>query len=162
MAQGNGEKKHKLNALDVLLIIVLFGVIAMVAASIVRANPGIVSGGDKEVSYVIQVKNIPEVLKESIAIGDKLYDDESGQLLGEVTAFSTEQSFLTGYGDNSVPVVTPIDGNIDMLITLKVEVWVEKNAIKIDGFRLSIGKDISCHSQNLAVTGKCVSITDIA
>ncbi len=163
MSRNNGEKKHALNALDVLIIIIIIAVIATAAASIVRANPGIISGGDKEISYVIQVKEIPEALKNNIAVGDKLYDDESGQLIGEVSLFSAEQAYLTGYDDkNGSPVYTPIDGKTDMLITVKVKVWVENDSLRIDGFRIAVGKDTSCHSHDLAISGKCVSITDIA
>ncbi len=161
MSQNNKEKKHALNAIDVLLIIIVIGVAAMIAANIFRANPGIISGGDKEIIYTIRVEKAPEKLMENIEEGDKLYDDISGQLIGEVTDFTTERSSLIGYNEAGDPVETPINGKIDMMISVKVWVWAEGDQMRIDAFRISVGKDISCHSSNLSVSGRCVAIKDV-
>ncbi len=159
--QKNSEKKRGLNALDVILTILAIAAIAMAVANVVRANPSIVSGGDKDINYTIQVSEVLDALTDNVKVGDKLYDDKSGQLLGEVTAISCTQSQKKGYDKNGSEVLTPIDGKSDMLITLKVSVWAENGALNIDGFRISVGMEISCHSPNISVTGVCTSITEI-
>ncbi len=160
MAKNNTEKKRGLNVIDVLLTIIAIGIIAMLVANIVRANPGIVSGGDKDISYVIKVTNIPNALNDNIKVGDKLYDDASGQLLGEVTDISVSQSQKLGYDKNGNEAFTPIDGSSDIAITLRVSVWEEDGELNIDGFRIAVGLEISCHSPNISVKGMCTSISE--
>ncbi len=160
MAQNSTEKKRALNAIDVLLIIIAIGIIALVVVNIVRQNPNIVSGGNKQISYVIQVNEVYDALTDNVKVGDKLYDNASGQLIGEVTDVSVSRSQKVGYDLSGDVVYTPIEGKSDIAITLKVSVWSDGGVLKIDSYRISVGMEISCHSPNISVTGRCVSITE--
>ncbi len=157
----NTEKKRGLNALDVLLTIIVIAVIAIAVANVVRANPSVVSGGDMDISYVIKVTNVPDTLTDNIKESDKLYDNKSGQLLGEVTSVSYKQSQKLGYNSSGSEIFTPIDGLTDIEVTLKVSVWSEDEVLNIDGFRIAVGMEISFHSPNISVTGTCTSITEL-
>ncbi len=162
MTNVTGEKKRKLNAFDILLIIAIIGAIAIAVVNIIRANPGVISGGDKEIEYVIKVSAIPSALSDKMLVGDKVYDDESGQMLGEVVEVATMAHEMLGYDQNGVAVYTPIESKIDMYIKIKTLVWEEASALKIDSYRISTGKQVKAYSVNMAFSGVCVSIVELA
>ncbi len=155
---AHNKEKKRLNALDILLLIVLIGAIAVVVASIVRANPGIVSGGDKEIEYVIKAEAVYSELLDNVAKGDKLYDTESGQLLGEVIDVTSKPAVNISYNNFGNPVETTIEGKSDLFIKIKVAVWEENGALHIDGYRIAVGRSISCQSSKIVLGCVCVSI----
>ena len=156
-----GEKPRRLNALDFLLIILILGAVAVAVVTVIRSNPNIISGGDVQIRYVITSENIPEAVSLNIKTGDQIYDDVSNQLLGTVTAVTVTQSSLKGYDENGNLVLTPIEGKTDISITVEASVWADENPYKIDNYRIAVGSEISYHSANISLSGKCVSIESI-
>ena len=107
---SSGERKHRLNALDFLLIILIVGAIAAAVVIVVRSNPNIISGGDKEIEYVVKSEGLPSQLKGCISVGDLIYDDATNQVIGTVVAVSEAPTKLVGYSPTGEPVYTEVDG----------------------------------------------------
>ena len=156
---SSGEKKHRLNALDFLLIILIVGAIAAAIVIVVRSNPNIISGGDKEIEYVIKSEGLPSQLNGSIAVGDLIYDDATNQVIGTVIAVSEAPSTLKGYDPQTgEPVYTEIAGKTDITITVKATVWADGSSYKIDNYRIASGMDVSFHSHATALRGQITKI----
>ncbi len=156
---SSGGKKHRLNALDFLLIILIVGAIAAAIVIVVRSNPNIISGGDKEIEYVIKSDGLPSQLKGSIAVGDLIYDDATNQVIGTVIAVSETPHQLKGYDPSTgKPVFTEVAEKTDISITVKATVWADGSSYKIDNYRIAVGKEVSFHSPTTALSGEITTI----
>ena len=156
---SSGGKKHRLNALDFLLIILIVGAIAAAVVIVVRSNPNIISGGDKEIEYVVKSEALPSQLKGSIAVGDLIYDDATNQVIGTVVAVNESPTILVGYEPiTGKPVYTEIAGKTDISITVKATVWADGSSYKIDNYRIAVGMDVSFHSHATALRGQITKI----
>lgn len=156
---SSGERKHRLNALDFLLIILIVGAIAAAVAIVVRSNPNIISGGDKEIEYVIKSDGLPSQLNGCISVGDLIYDDETNQVIGTVIAVNEAPATLKGYDTaTGKPVYTEVTGKTNIAITVKATVWADGSSYKIDNYRIAVGMDVSFHTHATALSGQITKI----
>lgn len=156
---SSGKKKHRLNAIDFLLIILIVGAIAAAVVMVVRSNPNIISGGDKEIEYVVKSESLPSQLKGCISKGDLIYDDATNQVIGTVVAVSEAPTKLVGYSSiTGEPVYTEVDGKTDITITVKATVWANGSSYKIDNYRIAVGMDVSFHTHATALSGQITKI----
>ncbi len=156
---SSGGKPHRLNALDFVLIILIVGAVAAAVVIIIRSNPNIISGGDKDIEYVIETDALPSQLTGCVSVGDVIYDADSNQVIGTVVAVNETPHKLTGYNTiTGKPVYTEVAGRIDIAITVKATVWADGSSYKIDNYRIAIGKEVSFHSVSTALSGEITAI----
>ncbi len=160
MASLPQGRKHRFNVFDFILIILIIALVTVTAVKFIRANPGVISGGDKTAICVITAENLPEALKEQIQVGDSLYDTESSQLLGNVTEVKYEVYKLKGINElTGNAVTTDVEGKITLTVTIETRVWLDNGTYNVDGYRLSVGRTMSVRTDRLAVSGECSSLT---
>lgn len=162
MASLSGNKKHRFNVFDFILIVLVIIVITVTSVRFFRSNPGIISGGDKTATCVITTSALPEALKEQIKVGDLIYDTVSSQLLGKVTAVTSDTYKISGINkaDGST-VTTEIPGKITLTVTFEAPIWFENGTHNIDGYMISVGKAMSVRTENIAVSGECTALSVI-
>ena len=158
----NTGSTRRLNILDIILIFIIVGAVAFACVTVIKSNPNIISGGDKEIKYVVVSKELSSAIATQIKVGDKVYDDISNQLLGIVTDIKVSESYLTGFSPIfGLPVNTPIEGKVDISITVKASVWVDGSSYKIDKYRIAVGQVVDYHSDSISLSGQCTSISNV-
>lgn len=154
------NKKHRLNIFDFILIFLVIIALTVSIVKIIRSNPNIISGGDKTAVCTVVTEALPEALKDQIKVGDLIYDSESSQLLGKVTAVTYETYKLSGTNElTGVTSYTEVAGKVTLTVTFESSVWFEDGGYNVDGYRLSVGKAVSLRTSGVAVNGKCTALT---
>lgn len=154
------SRKHRFNVFDFILIILIIAVITVAAVKLIRSNPNLISGGDQTAICVVTSEALPKALDGQIKVGDLIYDSESSQLLGKVTAVSSEVYKLKGINENTgETVTTDVEDKITLTLTLEAPVWLENGIYNVDGYRLSVGKAMSVRTERVSVSGECTSLT---
>lgn len=146
--------KRKINFLDFLLIILVIAIISAAVVTVIRSNPGSISGGDKDIVYTVKCEMLDAGIATMLHIGDSIYDNETNQLLGSVVSV-TEPTYITAYDKNGTPFDT---GKINITLTLKASVWVEDGVYTIDKYRITAGKTLDFHTDKVSVSGYCSAI----
>ncbi len=160
MASISQNKKHRFNVFDFILIVLVIIIITVTTVKFIRSNPGIISGGGQNAVFTVTTVALPEMLKEQIKVGDSIYDTESSQLLGKVTAVQSDVYKLSGINESTgATVTTDIEGKIVLTITVEAPVWFENGTYNIDGYRISVGKPISVRTDSVSVSGECTALT---
>lgn len=154
------SKKHRFNVFDFILILLVIVVITLTTVKFIRSNPAIISGGDKTAVCVITTAPLPEALKDQIKVDDLVYDTESSQLIGRVTEIKSDVYKLTGVNESTGDTATTdVEGKITLTITVSTSVWFEDGIYNIDGYRISIGKEMALRTNNVAFSGDCTALT---
>jgi hypothetical protein len=146
--------KRKINFLDFLLIILVIAIISAAVVTVIRSNPGSISGGDKEIVYTVNCEMLDAGIATMLHIGDNIYDNVTNQLLGSVISVS-EPSYITAFDSKGRPFDTD---KINITLTLKASVWVEDGAYTIDKYHITAGKTVAFHTDKVSVSGYCSAI----
>ena len=159
MANISQNKKHRFNVFDFLLIVLVIAVITVTTVNFIRSNPAIITGGNQNAVFTVSTDALPEMLKDQIKVGQQIYDTESSQLLGKITAVESDVYKLTGINEATGETVsTDVEGKITVTITVEAPVWFEHGLYNVDGYRLSVGKTMSIRTNSVSVSGICTSL----
>ena len=150
------KTKRPINIIDIIILIALLSIIGATVYGLVS---GIGKGNDKtSVRYVLSVDSISSELCSKVAVGDGVYDHNTSQRIGTVTAVSTSQAYHKGTDPQGAPVSSPIEGKSILYVTVEASATKTKSGYVISSTTMNIGKTLDIRYPNLFCTSTCVSI----
>lgn len=152
---ANAQSRRRINLLDFLLIILIIAIVSAAIVSVIRTNPNRISGGDTTISYTIKCDMLDKNAALNIKKGDKIYDNDSNQLLGTVAEDPSfvELEAFDGYQNIAT-------GKVTMKLVVSAQVWKNKGIYSVDNYRIAEGIEIAFHSAEFSYTGLCVLVTE--
>ena len=152
---ANAQTRRRINLLDFILIILIIAIVSAAIVSVIRSNPNKISGGDLDITYKIKCEMLDKTAAGNIKKGDKIYDNETNQLLGTVANDPEATSVTAQSGNDQVDT-----GKVTLVITVSATVWKNKGIYTVDEYRIAEGLDIAFHSSSFSFTGRCISVTE--
>ncbi len=158
--------KYRFNIIDVLLIIVIVLSVLAIAFLVYNSNKQEKNESDMKnvkIVYTIENKEIDDILRGKIDIGNALYTSDGKVKLGEVVDVEYSASEYQVYNS-----ATGHDGSythpglLDMRVVMSAEATVDESGIYyINGVRLNEGKDLEARFP--LYTGKfvCTSVSEV-
>ncbi len=149
------RRKHRFNIIDVLFIA------AVAALAVFLVIRGATGGAKKEseVVFVMQTDMISDELVGKVAPGDAVFDGETGQKIGEVTACDTRPAKHTGKSQNGTPVVSEVPGYKTLYVTCSATCPpAEGGAVTSSGVVISAGRRYTLMFPNLYCGAECISV----
>ncbi len=158
--------KYRFNIIDVLLIIVIVLSVLAIAFLVYNSNKQEKNESDMKkvkIVYTIENKEIDDILRGKIDIGNALYTADGKVKLGEVVDVEYSSSEYEGFDSvSNQPVVSLHPGLLDMRVVMSAEAMVDGSGIYyINGVRLNEGKDLEARFP--LYTGKfvCTSVSEV-
>lgn len=152
---NSANGKHKINFLDFLLIILIIAIITATIVSVIRSNPNKISGGDTNLTFKIKCEMVDKTVAENIAANDSIYDNATNQLLG--TVVSVESTKVKAHQDTVLSPEIETD-KVTLVIMVASTAWKDNGLYSIDSFRIAAGQTIDFHSEQISLSGTCVSL----
>ena len=161
MIDNKGKLFGKVSLVD-LLIILLVAVALIATVYKFNFSPhGDVNESNIKIEYVLKIEGIRNYTVESIEIGDELYDSQSGDFIGSVTAVETAPAKDFVLMDNGDIRYAQMPERYDAYVT------VESGARTIGGFYYANGQreinkfsNIEIESQDFACTAEVQSVAE--
>ena len=112
-----------------------------------------------KIVYTLEDKEIDDILRGKIDIGNALYTIDGKSRLGEVVDVEYSSSeYEWSDPENNQIVTFVLPGHLDMRVVVSSEAMVDENGIYyINGVRLNTGKEFDARFP--FYTGKCVCIS---
>ena len=155
----NTKSKKKINVVDILILTAVFAAIVCAGFVIIR---GMGSFGERvTVSYTVAVDPIDSDFVSKVSVGDGLYETETSDRLGTVSAVSDGQAYRKSYSDGSDPRGNAIEGMSVLYITLTAKATKTDTGYIIGNSVIGIGRELEMRFPNLYCIGKCVRIERI-
>ena len=159
MAKG----KRKLGALDIILICGVLLIVAGVAYYFTHNNVGnsASSSGKYDVSYILEVKEVPEDFDEQVIIGDDVYYTESNTYIGKVEAvevipyYSDYFDASTGHMDTKA-----IDGKYNARLTISAQADISESATSVNDVDVMVGSGLGIHTSTVGGLGYCIQLEE--
>lgn len=151
------KPKHRFNAVDALIIVLILAVIAagaFIFTRSVRNN----NSGSFDIEYVIELRTVRDELANNIQIGTKVVDSAKKYQLGEVIAVSVSPAKFTGTDlINGELVYYDYPEHSDVSLTVKTTATLDSDGMYIvdNGYRLSVGTTIYVRTPDYVGTGYC-------
>lgn len=153
------EKKVRVTAIDVIIILVLIAVIAIGAIKIV---PSMLGGEEKEkVNFTVIIQNKDSDFADAVTVGDDVtvsLTEKDGGIVKNVEAKPAEAmvyNSIDGSYSNEA-----IEGKYDVYVTIEAEADVNDLSIKTGGTALKVGAEIPVRGKGYASSGYIIEIDD--
>ncbi|MBR2459982.1 MAG: DUF4330 domain-containing protein [Clostridia bacterium] len=160
-----GEKKsreYRFNIFDVILIVIFMAVIVSVAMLVIRSLPddGTLTGNVR-VSYVISVNDIPEEVGDEVAVGQKVYDASTGEIIGTVSSVIVNGHIIKGVNqETGENIANTVPGRCDLNVTVEAAAKYDGNRYEINGKRIACGEMFEFRTSTASLSGICISMND--
>ncbi len=133
MENNKGKLFGKINVVDLLVVLI---VIVAVAVTIFKFNFSAhsdVTSSNAKAQYTILTKQVRMFTVDQLVVGDKIFDEESGKCVGEITDVSFEPAFDYVIKTDGTPVYSQIPEKYDVKVTIETDCVVNDSGINANG-----------------------------
>ena len=145
----NKARRAGFNIIDLVVILAVLSLIAMVAVAYFSDREDSKTGDAATLQYVIQSDAISEAMADNIAIGDAVFDRDSGREIGRIAAFDVRSAVHTGMNSEGVQVVDEIEGFRVLYITVEADAVFRGDKFTVSGVTVSAGAEYKLMMKNL-------------
>ncbi len=155
------SSKRIINAVDVLIILLVFAVIGTLIAGISLRE--VIFGKDesevKTIEYVVLFSGVDESLAGTIKNGDAVYSEDSGVCFGHISSEVEVDTYsVVGYKDGAAQM-KPYPDKVNLTVTIRVDAsYSEDQGYSVDGNRIALGRSYTMRFPGLLAEGECINI----
>lgn len=168
MNNANSQKrKYRFNIVDVLLLcLIVLSVCAIIFLMFYNKNGGISAESDNktEIIYTVSQKELPDILRGKINMGDYVVRSSDLQPLGQVIDFQYTDSVYK-YVDPETMLVTSgvYPGKIDLSVKISVDATKSEDGIySINGQIINVGEEMDLRFPFYTGKAVCVSVSEVS
>ena len=159
------QKKHKFNAIDAAVIILIAAII--VTASIFlfsRNEPDAPIAQTAKIEYVVELRTIRDEFADNFGIGDSVTDANSLAKIGQVVAISVNDATYAGVNlATGESVSSDYPDHSDVALTVSANATMDGLGRYVigAGYDISVGKLIYVRTPNYIGYGYCTELRQI-
>ena len=157
----NAKGRIRFNVIDFFAVLI---VILILAALAVYFLPGITgrfsSGGEAEITYVLEFRGIDDIFIANVQVGDNVYDASRSFNIGSVKSVETV-SYKTLEYDNSVgeAIMKDHSNQKTLIITVTASaIYTNGEGYSINGERIAVGGKYDVRFPNFTGSAYCTDI----
>jgi hypothetical protein len=157
------KKKFRLNAVDVVIIVLVVAAIAVVGYVLLSERDEVAPQSEKlKIDYVLMVTEMRSVYEDNVKVGDVVYDADTDKFVGKVVQVSSSVSKRTGTdlktGDM---VVSDLENRRDLFVTVEADAEITDNVYLVNGLTIVVGGVMNFSTPNLTQAANIVSIEPV-
>lgn len=157
--------KVRFNFIDAIIILAIIAVIGAIVYMTVLGG-GESAGTEKPVAFTLKITGINEKYIETLTEGDTLYNSSTGDEIGKIKSFRTENtkfigdSVVTDGSGNKSVSVSEYDNLFDVYITVIATASVDERGIAyIGASKLLVGSRFYIRDNAFAATAFCTEFS---
>lgn len=153
-------KKHKFGWMDlaILVLVVALGVgtyykffVSSKTSTVETLSP---------ITYTLRVASVRQGTVDAIQAGDKLYDNDSGNCIGVISAVDVSDAVVSVSMQDGTVVQGPSQNRYDLVLTVNAEGSVQNGASYVNKtYQLNVGSNRGLYTKYASFTGRISSIS---
>ncbi len=156
------KRKLKINAVDVLLILLALAAAFVVLYIFVLSDKDDVEADKCKIQYVVEVVNVDSSFSGSVLKDQPVQDAVERKNIGTVVGVGEfPYKKVTFDYENAREVVTEVKDRITMRITIKADASSTDQAYTVDNAVIRVGKQYSLLLPSFYGVGYCIELTDV-
>ena len=155
-------KKHKFNAVDAVIIIVIAAVIGAAIMFFTTGTPEVVNE-TVSIEYVVEFRTVRNEFTGNFAIDEEVVDSVAKYHLGRVIDYSVSPAMYVGNDFSAGAAVIseyPEHSNIKLTVAAQATVGADGRYIVGGGYDVSVGTAMHIRLPNYTGSGYCIQIAE--
>lgn len=156
------KTKIRFNILDALILLAIIAAVSVLLYVFVFSGGSAGSPAQTEayaLTYVVEVAEVDEAFRGKVSPGDAVIDSASKRHIGTVTAVEERPHMHMGVNQaEGALVLNPVDGQINIYITVKADAVLDGITYKIGGYEMYVGGLTHLAFDDFVCSGYCVSL----
>ena len=157
------KKKIRFNAVDVVIILVILGLIAGALYLFVWRNRGTGASSAQEtcrIEYVVEIKKVEEQYANAVTVGQPVEDAVWRNAVGTVVGVEVTDYAETLFDDETKTEKTAyLDGYVNLKITVEADAAETDAHFTVNGTVVCVGKLYSLRFPSFYGNGYCIMLT---
>ena len=161
MQNTSQNNRHRLNVLDILLILLAVALVAGLVYLIIISLPNDMSSkGEWDINYSVVVESLPADISAQLHDGNEriaIYDYETGVFLGIIQSASSKNHKLIGYDsvNGNTPVINTVPDSYDLTVTVQATGTYNGSEYAINGITIVSGRTLILKTNTVYLEGIC-------
>ena len=156
------KRKLRFNAIDALIILVIAAVVFVLLYVFVFSGRGTQAAAEvatTTISYVIELQNIDEHLRDAVKSGQQVEDAVERKKIGEVSGTQPIPFHKVTFDYvNGQETTSAVEGKITLKITIRAQAVETDRAFTVDGCEIRVGQQYSLMFPDFYGYGYCTEI----
>ena len=156
------KKRGRFNAVDILIILLIVGVIVIFAASTISVSEE--PGEKTKFEYTMTIEGVSKDFLDLIENGERVYDSSSKNFLGTVSSVDGNKPYgLYEYDKTTGEMVVkeyPEKYNITFTVSAKAQ-FVEGVGYTVGGQRIAVGQNMELRFPDFVANAYCVGMREV-
>ena len=156
------KKRGGFNAIDLLIVLLIIGVIVIFAVSRVGVSND--PGENIKLEYTVTVECVDEDFAQKIRTGERVYDSSTQKHLGTVSFINGDKLYTVyEYDKESNAVVSrgyPDKYNVDITISANAN-FVDGVGYNVGGNRIAVGQKMALRFPGCVANAYCVEMREV-
>ncbi len=156
------KQKTKFNIMDALILLAVLAIIALLLYVFVFSENSALKNAGADtytLTYVVEVTEISDEFSDLISAGDRVIDSAKKMHIGTVTAVEVQPYLYMGTDTHAGNLVlNPVDGYVNMYITIQADAVLNGATYSIDGYDIYIGEKMHLAFPDMVCTGHCIAL----
>lgn len=158
----NNRKKKRINAFDILLIVVA---LALAFAAFWILDPFYLFSSEAKqpvkINYVVVFRGVDDDVIDGISQGSIVTNASTGDVLGKATSVKKRDAVVWEYIDGeSTMVKKTLEGKSDIYVTVNLECVYEQGVgYTVNGQQIAYGTVLALRLSSFVGTGECISLS---
>lgn len=162
--QQTQKTRRKLNAFDIVIIVLLLAVAGAVIYFGVTGGGALFQKNDTvEILYTVRVREIPNDVVLTLDKGDTVIDSVKLYEVGNIESYTTEPSPFYGQNEEEKSTVLGTYPDVkDVYVTVRAEATKSEEKYDVNGMRVAVGTAIYLRTPHFAGYGFCSSVEEVS
>lgn len=130
---NKGKLSGKINIVDMLVVIILIFAVTVTIFKFNFSAHSDVTTTNAKAQYTICTKQVRMFTVNQLVAGDKVFDEESGKCVGEITDVSYEPAYDYVIKTDGTPAYSPVPEKYDVKVTVQTDCVVNDKGINANG-----------------------------
>ena len=157
------HKKRKLGVLDLLVIIAVLAVVAAAVYYFTHNEVGnsAASSGKNQISYVLEIQDVPASFADQIIIGDSVYESQSDAYIGKVTAAKLVPYRVDAYQkDRDTVVAKEVQGKYCLRVTVTALADISAASTEVNSIPVMVGSQVNVRTSTVGGVSYCIKLEE--
>ncbi len=152
------KKKHGINFIDVAIVVIVIAVLAAGFYFINHMSSTRGAGENVQISYRLEIDDVPEEISTAPMVGDVLIDSGSKSELGTIVAVERQPMTkqITDYESKEMRTAE-VPGKFKVILTCESPALSTEEKITVNSCRIATGSGIDFRSKHFSGHGICIS-----
>lgn len=159
----SGKIKFRFNLIDALLIVTIIAAAGILIYIFMSSEVDLFSDGNTvAIEYTVEIKQIRTEFRDLISIEDPVTDTVTQYPIGSVTDVAYSDTQYTGINRGTGELVfSNYPERMNIVVTIHATAEASSDGYIVNGYRVSVGKNIALRVPSFIGEGYCTTITEI-